>query len=102
VLSFKRPALERAHSCRRQLGKFLRAYYARSECLVRFVGPLPSRHVNEINFCLGVMTCRSRSVERTAGLPPIADEVIALQRLSALGPTARVRPHHGATVKVPP
>jgi hypothetical protein len=37
----------------RHLGKFLRAYYARSECLVRFVGPLPSRHVNEINFCLG-------------------------------------------------
>jgi hypothetical protein len=28
VLSFKRPSLERAHSCRRQLGKFLRAYYA--------------------------------------------------------------------------
>ena len=38
----------------RHLGKFLRAYYARSECLVRFVGPLPSRHVNEINFRLGV------------------------------------------------
>jgi hypothetical protein len=31
------------------------------------------------------MTYRSGSVERTAGAPPIAAEVIALQGLSALG-----------------